>query len=271
MRDRFVVHILLIAVLSFLGGCSGPDRPAWLSVNPNNWANRAQTDEPIYLDVAGPVMVDVESFNGDVVMQGNPELTRAKVTILRESVHGHGRSKEGAASLGDITSSAEIVPGALGQALQVRTSTTSAEPHFQRAHVYIELPEIENVRVKTSNGRVWARNIRGAVDITTSEKDVRVMTNQPMSRPVTIINRNGDIDYRIRAESQGKIDAETVNGKAIVFARYGRLVVQSASSKEVYRGVLNGGANPITLRTVNGDIRVAVVHNPELVDVHLPE
>jgi len=246
-----------------LGGCIGPNRPGWLSVNPNDWANRSATDDPILLDVAGPVEVRVTSFNGDVVIQGNPKLTQGQVTVMREAIHGYGRSGEAASSLEQIKYTARIVPGELGQALEVVTQTSCAEPHLQRAHVYIELPDIEGVTVHTTNGRVWVRNIRGKVDISTSEDDVRVLTNLAMNKPVTIVNRNGDIAYRVRGESEGKFDAQTVNGRATGFVHYGTLKVDSVCRRDAYFATLNNGANPITLRTVNGDIHIAVVSNPE--------
>src|SRR5688572_10982786 len=158
-------------VLILVGGlgCSGPDRPAWLSLNPNDWSNRAETDDTIALDVAGPVAVDVDSFSGDVMITSNPDLEQAKVTVRREGVHGPQRADEAEASLSQITSSADVVPGQLGQVLQIRTSTTGAEPHYQRAHLFIELPDVNGVRVRTANGKVTARHIQGPVDIATTE------------------------------------------------------------------------------------------------------
>jgi hypothetical protein len=266
---RSTLSLLLAGLLSLLiVGCKGPDRPAWLSVNPNKWAYRSVTDEPVLLDVEGPVEVHVHSFNGDVIIKGDPKLTQAQVTVKRESTHGYYRVEEGVAALEDITWDVEIVPGELGQAISVRTRTANPEPHFQRAHVYIEAPDIENVVVRTSNGRVWVKNLRGRVDIATTEHDVRVMTNQAMTREVTIVNRNGNIDYRVRGESRGRIDAETVNGKAHGFARYGRLFVAPTTRDYRFHATLNHGENPVVLRTVNGDIHIAVVHNPEQVDVN---
>lgn len=250
-----------------LSGCSAADKPAWLSWDPNDWANRGRTDDPILIDVAGPVALDVESFNGDVVVTatGKPDAKQARVTVVREGVHGYARSKEAGASLDDITATAEIVPGELGQVLQVRTSTSNAEPHFQRAHLHIELPGVDGLKVRTSNGRVWARNIAGAVDVSTTEGDVRIMTNQPMLRPVTIVDRNGDIDYRVRAESAGAIDAQTVNGKVTALVKYGEMNIRPPTRNDLFHGTLNGGTNPLVMRTVNGDIRIAIVSNPEQV------
>lgn len=265
MRPICIV-IAVVTCAAALGGCAGPDRPGWLSAYPSNWSNRQVVDEPVLFNVAGPLEIDVESFNGDVVIQGKPELTHAQLTVVREAVHGHQRVDEARASLGEMSFSAEVIPGELGQRLQVRTQTTHAEPHFHRAHVYIEAPDIENITVRTTNGRVWMKNIRGKLDIETTEDDVRVMTNQPMNRVITIVNRNGDIDIRMRAESQGLIDAQTVNGSAATYAKYGRIVVDPATRHDRSIARFNSGTNPITLRTVNGDITVAIVHNPEMRD-----
>lgn len=263
---RYLSLFLSLALLALTSGCEGPNRRPWLSLNPNDWSNRGETDEPIVFDVAGPIEIDVQSFGGDVYVQGDPSLTQARVTIAREAVHGHGRVDEARQSLREIESSAELVPAELGQTLQVRTRTVNAEPHFQRAHVFIEAPEIDGVKVRTANGRVKVKNIRGRVDITTSEAKVYLATNQPMNRPVTIVNRNGDIEFRVRAESQGIIDAQTINGRAHGFARHGRLIIGPECRHDVFKATLNEGRNPITLRTVNADIYVAVVHNPELAE-----
>ena len=97
------------------------------------------------------------------------------------------------------------------------------------------------------------------------EGDVRVMSNQAMIRPVTIVNRNGDIDYRVRGESSARFDCETVDGRVYQKVRYGRLKTMSPTDRDSFNGTLNDGDNPVRLRTVNGDIRVAVVYNPEQV------
>ena len=262
--------IAVIATFLFIGlaaGCQGPNSPSWLSLNPNDWSNRGSVDEPILLDVAGPIAVDVESFSGDVYIEGDPSLTQARVTIVREALHGHGRTDEARVSLGDIQSSVELAPGELGQTVRIRTHTSNAEPHFQRAHVYIEAPDIDGVKIHTTDGRVKAKNIRGRVDITTTEAKVYVATNQPLNRAVTIVNRNGEIEFRVRAESQGIIDAQTVNGRAHGFARHGQLIIGPECRNDIFKATLNQGRNPITLRTVNADIYVAVVHNPELAEV----
>lgn len=267
---RSITFLLILTLIMVASGCEGPNKRPWLSFDPNDWANRAIVDEPIVLEASGPLEVDVELFGGTVHIQGDPSLAQPRVTFVREGVHGHGRAEEAKQSLQDIQTSVEVIPGELGQTLRVRSQTSNAEPHFQRSHVFIEAPEIDGVKVRTTNGQVRVKNIRGRVDITTTEAKVYVATNQPMNRPVTIVNRNGEIEFRVRAESQGIIDAQTVNGRAHGFARYGKLILGPECRNDIFKATLNEGRNPITLRTVNADIYVAVVHNPERAEVRMP-
>jgi hypothetical protein len=260
----FLAVMMLGSAVSFTG-CSAHQRPLLSAMNPATWADRRIDDEPMIFSGAGPLAIDVESFNGDVMITADSRLTQTTVQVVRESVHGYKRSKEGKESLVDIAWSAEIVPGELGQALKIRTSTTNAEPYFQRAHVIIKSPVVDGVKVNTNRGRVEAISIQGPVDISTNEADIRVMTNFAMTRPVIIANRDGDIDYRIRGESTARFDAETIDGTVSQLINYGAVTILSPLSDTQFNATLNYGTNRVTLRTVDGDIRIAVISNPEQV------
>ena len=100
--------------------------------DPGTWAFQSSQDAPVTIEVLGPTTIDVESFNGNVTVRADPLLTVATLRVTREAVHGHGRKDEALASLPQIQVSHEIVPGNMGQVVRIRTSTTHAEPHFQR-------------------------------------------------------------------------------------------------------------------------------------------
>lgn len=219
-------------------------------------------DDPIIVDVTGPMEVDVESFNGDVVVEVNDELDHGIVTFTREATHGYGRTEEAARSLADISASMDITGGELGQVLMVRTSTEHAEPHFQRVKVKIELPEVEGLRVRTRNGGVRAVGISGPIDIETDDGDVRVMTYFAIDDPVTIVNHSGDIDLRIRGESMGELDFQALRGRVFSRVKYGRLRVHPGTDHDTFLATFNDGVNPIVLRTADGDVRFAVVADP---------
>jgi hypothetical protein len=91
------------------------------------------------------------------------------------------------------------------------------------------------------------------------------MTNFAMTRPVIIANRDGDIDYRIRGESTARFDAETIDGTVSQLINYGKVTILSPLSGTQFNATLNDGTNRVTLRTVDGDIRIAVISNPEQV------
>ena len=241
----------LAALVFVLGGCS-PDRLAYRKV----------ADDPVVLEVLGPVAVDVQSFAGDVIIETDPLLSEATVSVVRETSHGFKRTKEGKASLEEIGYDAKLVPGQLGQMLRVRTWSSHAEPHFQRASLHISLPAVDGLTVRTRGGDVSATGIEGTVQIETSEGNVRVMTDLPMTRAVTIVTTEGDIDYRVRGESTGVFDCEAIRGAVIQRVHYGRLKIHTGTDHDTLLATLNEGRNLIQLRTVGGEIRVAVVSNP---------
>jgi hypothetical protein len=259
MRTRTLV-VLLLGAVAWLGGC-GTGGFLRDPLDPSAWSFHTKEDDPLILNVAGPVAVDVESFGGDVIIIANERLTEATVTVTRQARHGTSRKKESKASLADIGYSAVVVPGKTGPVLEIRTWTGNPEPHFQRAHLAIDVPVVTDVTVRARNGLVEAVDIEGAADIESFGGDVRIMTNRPMRQPVTVVNDRGDIDYRVRGESTGSLDCVAVKGKVDYRVRNGRLIVNEVAH-DTLRATLNDGANPIRLRTTNGDIRVAVVHNP---------
>lgn len=256
-----------IAAALMLAGC-GSNKPGWASLNPSDWSNQRVSDDPLKLDLEGPMSLDIESFAGDVTVEADPKLTQGEVIIVREGMHGFGRSKEAKASLADISASVEIVAadtskGELGQTLRIRTETTNAEPHFQRAHVYVKAPAIEGMTVHTSDGNVTATHVEGMVDVETSNGTASVRTNLAMLQPVTIINRNGDIIYRMRGEGTAEFDAQTIGGKVSADIHYGNMRIEGAVNSDQFRGWLNNGTNRMTFRTTNGDIRISVLAENE--------
>jgi hypothetical protein len=267
MRPKIAVFVLLVLVAAALTGCYRnmtfvSEFESWAGSATEKLAEVSAEDQPIILDVLGPVAVDVESFNGDVTIIADPKLEQARLTFTRRATHGFQRQLEAEASLPDIGYSTEIVPGELGQVLRVRTFTTNPEPHYQRVDMLIELPEIDGVRVRTHNGGVVLTDIEGRVDIVTDDGPIRVATNHPMVRPVTIINNCGNIDFRVRNESMGAVDCQALRGQVSHHAVYGRWIVHTGTDNDTLLATFNDGTNPIVLRAADGDIRFSVVNDP---------
>jgi len=230
-----------------------------------------RSEQTMTLDVGGPLAIDVSSLGGDVIIRGRDEGDRATVHFERVALHGGDRRAEAAASLAEISTSAELVPGELGPILQVRAETTHGEPHFQRVHITIDAPLIDGVMILTQRGRIEVRNVAGECSIRTSDGGIRFMTAQALTRPITISNADGDIDFRTAGSSRGTISAQADDGAVLHRVRLGALTIAAGTDHDSLHATLNGGDNAITLRTVNGDIRIAVVSNPEEVGLRIFE
>ncbi|MCH8823650.1 MAG: hypothetical protein IH984_09105 [Planctomycetes bacterium] len=262
--------VLVIFGILLLSGCQGRLSSSRGIFNFEElFTGQRSIDEPIVLQVLGPIEINVESFGGDVIINVDEELTAAKVTITRVAVHGAGRKEEAEASLSQIDYTVEIVPGDLGQVLRVRTFTTHAEPHFQRADILIELPAVDGVYVITERGDVVAKNIEGVVKISNNLGDVRVMTNLPMKRSVEIINSEGDIEYRVRGESTGVFDCKAEGGRVEHVVKYGLFRIAPNRRRGILQAALNNGDNLIKLVTQDGNIFIAVVADPTDVGILL--
>ncbi len=221
-----------------------------------------RVDEPVWLAVQGPVAVDIESFNGDVSVVAERERQHAMVQVRRRATHGSGRTGDAKAALSRIRYSAEVVPSDTGPTLMVRTWTDDPEPWFLRADVRVFLPIIENVRIRSTNGKVQAENIRGVVDIECAEGDVRVLTNNPLTEAITIVNKNGDIDLRTRGGTSGEFDCHSHGGTVDQRIKYGRVTIHEGTDGDTLWMTLNEGTNPVQLRTVDGDVRISIVDEP---------
>lgn len=222
-------------------------------------------DDPVVLDVLGPIEVDVINFAGDVLIDVDPEATTATVTMTRRATHGYGRTDEAEFSLSQINASVGLTGGDLGQRLVVRTWTDHAEPHYQRVDMRITVPETEGVFIETRRGRVQAKNVGGPIEVTNDEGEIRVMTTRAIDDAVTLINHGGDVVFRVRGESQGAIDAAAVRGKVTQFVRYGEVRILPGTTNNRLFAELNDGENPIVLRAADGDVKVAVVSSPTAV------
>ncbi len=246
---RTAAHLiaLLGACVILLGGCAASARTA---------------DDPITLDFAGPAALDVESFAGDVSVTADPTLDHATVQLTREGRQGFDRMGESWDTIEQISLDVDVVTGDIGPTLQIRTATEHPEPHLQRAHLDIRMPEVDGVFIRTSRGRVHLEDVQGTVDIANRFGDVRVLTNHAMTRSVRIDVEQGDIVYHTRGNSEGAVECRADNGRIHHRVSLGRFDIQRPTREYQLFGRLNEGDNPVELTTVDGDIYFGTFEHP---------
>lgn len=88
-----------------------------------------------------------------------------------------------------------------------------------------------------------------------------------MTDPVSISTTEGSVLFQAGPGSAGRFDLSTGQGQAQFFALTGT-VSEVQPGHDRYRGVLNGGENPVTLRSERGMVRVQILPNA---DSHGPD
>ena len=267
-RIRTPIVIFLCIAATAVGACTSRSAPNVLvsvagATHEGVLGWKSEHDQTVNLASQGTVDVDVEAFAGDVTIVTDKAATETQISIRRIGTFGWGRSDDALASLGDIRYTVSLERNDGHDSAVVRAVTEHPEPHFQRVDVVITVPALGTVRVRSSRGEVWVEENRGPVDIVTSRGQIRVMTPWKMDAPMTLVTSDGDIDLRIRGESMGSFDIETVGGAAKVAVKYGRwLALDAKNDRDTMRATLNDGANRILLRTSNANAMVSVVPEP---------
>ncbi len=238
--SRFIVIILtLFAVL----GC--------------NASTRVPQQQTV-LSTKGPISIDVRTIGGDVSITADGSSVGTSVTVQRRILE----TLEFEDLMQWITLEADVVNTVVGQEVVVTTSAIHNDLNLMRADVSIITNSVEGVRIHTRNGDVILRGVSGSIDIRTSDGNILVATNQPMTKTVSIENHRGDIVYRVSQESTGKIDISAIGGEARLDVMTGTANVLQGTTKGHVLAELNNGQNVINIRTVGGNATVEVVKNP---------
>ncbi len=212
----------------------------------------------VTLKTSGPVAIDVQSFGGTVTIVADPEVAG---TIVSANQYEEGLGTVPIARLYmDVTT--YIEHGPLGETVRVVATCENDPLHTVTANIVIRARDIHGVRVHNDRGDVVVKGITGPIDIQTRDGDVRIVTALVMNDQVTVENRRGNIVYRVRSESTGLIDATAINGEATLDLRYGNAVILPGSTGDHLAARFNDGLNPITMRTVDGNVRIFVVPDP---------
>ena len=215
-------------------------------------------DEPVTFELTRPA-IDVDVFAGDVTIDVDSRYSATTVHLVRRTAHGMFRGDDARASLEHIDASAEMVGVAGVSIVQVRATTVDPEPHFQEVSVRITTPPPSSLRIRTTRGDIELRETSGLIDVATTEADINLRTTRPLTEPVAMTTSKGSITLRIPADSRGALDLETVFGVAQIRIPDALTTNLSSTGQGVIRATLNGGENPIVLRTTNETIRLEVV------------
>ena len=212
----------------------------------------------VSLETSGPVAINVQSFGGAISIVVDPDVGG---TLISANQYEEGLGAVPIAKL-YMDVSAYIEHGPLGETVHVIATCENDPLHTVTANIVIRARDIHGVSVVNERGDVTVKGISGPVNIQSRDGDVRIVTPLVMNEQVMVENRRGNIVYRVRSESSGHIDATAINGEATLDVRYGNAVILPGSTGNHLVASFNDGLNPITMRTVEGNIRIFVVPDP---------
>ncbi|MAI67623.1 MAG: hypothetical protein CMJ26_07080 [Phycisphaerae bacterium] len=210
------------------------------------------------LATQGPVEINVESFRGNISIIADPTVAGTVVTAKQVEEHANGLPT----AEPKMQCTTKIEMGDNGQIVHVVATSSNDVLQLVHADIVVRSNLIHDVYVTTTKGDVTLLGVSGAITVHTNDGDVRLVTPRVINQDVTIENRRGNIVYRVRGESSGMIDAQAINGDASLDVRHGEATILPGSTGDHLVAKVNGGINNINMRTVDGNIHIAVVADP---------
>jgi hypothetical protein len=217
-----------------------------------------------------PPLVEVENQSGTVTVIVDSEERRPRVTADIYPDARMTKSMRESAAAGSAFS-AEVADGDGGPVLRVRGGPPQEMEGRAEVDLTVRLASCRGVTVRNSGGAVRLVNVAGPVTVENGVGGgegglVIVRTGEPVTEPMTLTTTEGDVFLQVPPASAGRVDLLSLDGEAAFRAQGGRLTDVSPTFSS-YRAVLNGGENPIVLRSGRGMVRITVLDHA---GTHIP-
>lgn len=163
--------------------------------------------------------------------------------------------------------------------------TITSRAPARDANVLVSVPQNTGLRLKTMNGEIVVEKVRGEIEVTSHNGEVRmsalegsvvahslngdvvVSMDRLEPKPMSFSTMNGNIDVTLPPDTKANLKLRNDHGE--VYTDFEMKLesvpsVESEREKGRYRvrfdrtmaGSINGGGPEISLRTVNGQIRI---------------
>ena len=145
----------------------------------------------------------------------------------------------------------------------LRLRVVALEPLMKQegVNLTIKLPSCAGVRVRNTAGDAVLIGVTGAIHVETTDGDIEVRCAEPLRWPVALITDTGDVYLQTPGGNEGRVELVSNTGEAVFTSVLEPMHGMNATRHWV-RGTLGAGANPITLRSDTGNVRMMVIKNP---------
>lgn len=219
------------------------------------------------------VAVDVTNFNGNVTIVADETQQTPRVRAKVRAKRGLFRRFATQEQMNAVWIGAELVAQEGGTVLRVLARPDPEVPGSEKVkvHLRVDVPACNGVLVRNAGGVVEVRHVDGAIQVDNGSAGatggrIDVRTARSLDAPIALTTSEGSVFLQTGPESAGELDVGSDDGRAIVRAHLGDLNGVLVTNRR-WQGVLNGGTNPILLKTGKGDARLLVLENA---DTHIP-
>jgi len=261
MRDRFIptTTCACLALIVALCGCQSRRETTLTGRASDEWTRSYPIAPDGELQIIGAIgSVEIQGGTGPTVEVRAERIARASTdAAAREIVPRIGIRED--VSPAKIVLQTEGLAGiVIGVAVEVNyhiTMPSSARARVRAVNGDVAVADVDGqVVLSSTNGEVTGRNLRGGVDARAVNKGVTVSLGAFGRDPVDLRAINGSVDLALPSDVNASLEANYTNGsfdiKDLVYEPFGD------QTKRRARGRLNAGGTPITITTVNGNIRV---------------
>ena len=262
--------ILILMVFGVLAACNGGSSTERLTnrlLNNSMDGIAGAVDKPINLtfeDELGILDVEIKNLSGDVIVRGKPKEATGETTVRIEPRIEIRSGLDSKMKLEELKWKAHIDKNNYGgRTLFIEIEHIDPNAWFIGCDIEVDTARLGAVKIDTKRGKIIVDNNRGAVTLNTIRGEIRVRTPWPITKPCCLVTAQADIIWTTRGEGSGEFDCETIEGTIHSYCRYGRWIsVDKRNDMNSLHATLNGGTNPIVMRTVDGDIRITIVEDP---------
>ncbi len=263
---RITLATLVLALLTT--GCTYPDISRKYVFRP---------DQQIPVDITGPELRDatplalnIHNQRGSVWIEVDERLDQPTVeAILSWGRHDHP----------DDWADSDDAPAVVatratqgpGDVLSIDASVGESAPSSAFLDLRVRTPRCDGVNVVNNAGPIVMIGVGGAITAYNGAETgeggrIELRTSRDIIDPVALVTTRGRVSAVIGPGGRGTIELETERGSAEFGTAYGTLT-DVRPSKQRYRGVWNGGANPIIGKSADGRVRFVVKPNAEMYSI----
>jgi Toastrack DUF4097 len=251
--------VICAALVLVLSGCRGQRGSALTGRATDDWTRSYPLARDGELQIiGGNGSVDIQGGTGTTVEVRAERVARASTDAAAREILPRIAIREDASPDKVVLQTEGLAGIVIGVEVTVNyhvTMPSTARARVRAVNGDVTVADLNaQVVLSSTNGEVIGRNLRGGVDARAVNKGVTIGLGAFGRDPVDLRATNGSVDLTLPSDVNASLEANHVNGsfdiKDLAFEPFGDQTPRRA------RGRLNAGGAPITITTVNGNIRV---------------